>query len=349
MHFYIFVGCFMYLTANLAISLAYSESSAAFVPHDLPAEAIILKRLALICFTYLMQVLPVRFYKLSSELKQEALQNRLNIIGYLSHEMRTPLNTAFLGLDYVNAELRIIKQRLAEPSLWYAPMPSARIAHTVTHPPTDLFLSDTELDDMLTTSCHVLDACQIASQTLDDLLTVDKIGDGKLQVSLSRCNPWSLIKKCTGPFTIVAKDKDIDFSCDCRDCCAIVDVEEVEAAHVNWTDEFFVMSDEFKINQVLRNILSNALKFTPREGRVSMNVEILPYDFRRLGEIFSVSEMKFDRVLKVTVHDSGPGISSEDQQRLFGKYVQFNPGQLQKGGGSGLGLWISKSKSLSYR
>ena len=49
-------------------------------------------------------------------------------------------------------------------------------------------------------------------------------------------------------------------------------------------------------------------------------------------------------VLKVAVRDSGPGISAEDQKKLFGKYVQFNPSLLQKGNGSGLGLWISKSE-----
>ena len=36
------------------------------------------------------------------------------------------------------------------------------------------------------------------------------------------------------------------------------------------------------------------------------------------------------------------GISTENQKKLFGQYVQFNAGKLQKGNGSGLGLWISK-------
>ena len=59
--------------------------------------------------------------------------------------------------------------------------------------------------------------------------------------------------------------------------------------------------------------------------------------------MFSVSGNNFDRVLRISVRDSGPGISLDDQAKLFGKYVQFNPGMLQKGNGSGLGLWISKS------
>ena len=50
------------------------------------------------------------------------------------------------------------------------------------------------------------------------------------------------------------------------------------------------------------------------------------------------NEYKF----RLEVKDSGAGISPENQKKLFGQYVQFNAGKLQKGNGSGLGLWISK-------
>ena len=46
--------------------------------------------------------------------------------------------------------------------------------------------------------------------------------------------------------------------------------------------------------------------------------------------------------LVVVVKDNGAGISKENQKRLFTEIVQFNPEILQAGGGSGLGLWISK-------
>lgn len=44
----------------------------------------------------------------------------------------------------------------------------------------------------------------------------------------------------------------------------------------------------------------------------------------------------------ISVSDTGAGISTENQSRLFNQYVQFNASVLQKGKGSGLGLWISK-------
>ena len=49
-------------------------------------------------------------------------------------------------------------------------------------------------------------------------------------------------------------------------------------------------------------------------------------------------------LFRITVTDSGAGISAENQTKMFGQYVQFNAAALQKGKGSGLGLWISKRK-----
>ena len=47
-------------------------------------------------------------------------------------------------------------------------------------------------------------------------------------------------------------------------------------------------------------------------------------------------------VVLLTVRDCGPGISQEDQAKLFKSFVQIRPGQLQRGTGSGLGLTIAK-------
>ena len=76
--------------------------------------------------------------------------------------------------------------------------------------------------------------------------------------------------------------------------------------------------------QVLRNLLCNAIKFTPIEGTVEVAINA-----------------RDDR-LEVKVRDSGVGISIENQTRLFSEGVQFCAKAQQAGGGSGLGLWISR-------
>ena len=78
------------------------------------------------------------------------------------------------------------------------------------------------------------------------------------------------------------------------------------------------------MSQVLRNFLSNALKFTPEGGSVTVTVRTEGCS------------------LRVEVKDSGAGISSENIRRLFVEVVQFNANTLQGGGGTGLGLWICK-------
>ena len=75
---------------------------------------------------------------------------------------------------------------------------------------------------------------------------------------------------------------------------------------------------------MFRNLLSNALKFTPSEGTVAVRIGIDNF------------------TLSVEVQDSGVGISAENQRRLFNEVVQFHAKAHQGGGGSGLGLWISK-------
>lgn len=85
-------------------------------------------------------------------------------------------------------------------------------------------------------------------------------------------------------------------------------------------------ADRDKVTQVLMNLVGNALKFTPPEGRVSVVVD-------RDGEGW----------VKVSVADTGPGISPEEAGRIFDRFYQSAKAGKQKSLGSGLGLAISKA------
>ena len=78
------------------------------------------------------------------------------------------------------------------------------------------------------------------------------------------------------------------------------------------------------MSQVLQNFLSNAIKFTPVDGKVDVKISIK------------------DEKLYVEVQDTGVGVSAENQTHLFNQIIQFHAKAQQSGGGSGLGLWISK-------
>lgn len=89
-----------------------------------------------------------------------------------------------------------------------------------------------------------------------------------------------------------------------------------------------VFGDELRLRQVLLNLVSNAVKFTP-EGEVIVNIGMAP----GAGEGFSLS---------FSVRDSGIGIPAEKLNRLFQAFSQVDSGTTRKYGGSGLGLTISK-------
>jgi signal transduction histidine kinase len=85
--------------------------------------------------------------------------------------------------------------------------------------------------------------------------------------------------------------------------------------------------------------LSNGLKFTSVNGRVDVVLESKPFVESRC----EISGEIVEKIIRVSIIDTDVGISIENQSKLFGQYVQFDAAALQRGKGSGLGLWISKS------
>jgi signal transduction histidine kinase len=90
--------------------------------------------------------------------------------------------------------------------------------------------------------------------------------------------------------------------------------------------EIMVMADADRLSQVAANLLSNATKFTPEQGEITLAMETLNWDGRE--------------AVKVSVTDSGPGIPKEMQGKLFSKFQQIDnvPKEKQKGSGLGLAL-----------
>lgn len=96
-------------------------------------------------------------------------------------------------------------------------------------------------------------------------------------------------------------------------------------------DSIIAEIDAGKITQVLRNFISNAIKFTPEGGTVQVRA------FQRTVEC--------KREVVIQVIDSGVGMTSDQLGRVFREIVQFNVNDLQQGGGSGIGLWYNKITS----
>ena len=156
------------------------------------------------------------------------------------------------------------------------------------------------LGDVLTSSRHLL-------QLINDVLDIAKVEAGKMQLQLERVAPLTMVSEACESLRAVAAQKQIVVSTE-------VDVELAE-----------VVVDPPKFKQVLYNYLSNALKFTPDGGRVTVRVSGEGPDQFRLE-----------------VEDTGIGIKPEDVERLFTPFEQLDASTGKKYGGTGLGLVLTR-------
>ncbi len=96
-----------------------------------------------------------------------------------------------------------------------------------------------------------------------------------------------------------------------------------------------VIGDSEKLRQILINLLNNAIKFTDYGGRITLQVEIWN---KKLPPGLDPGKS----YVRVSVRDNGIGIKPEDQERLFGEFIQLDASASRRYGGTGLGLSITK-------
>jgi signal transduction histidine kinase len=109
------------------------------------------------------------------------------------------------------------------------------------------------------------------------------------------------------------------------------------ALNVSWEiapDVPPVDADPIRLRQILTNLISNAVKYTPREGEIVISVA-----GERITEV-GVSERRY---VRCSVRDSGVGISTDDQVSLFGQFFRADNPVVRRQTGTGLGLSITKT------
>ncbi|MEP6911028.1 MAG: ATP-binding protein [Actinomycetota bacterium] len=86
----------------------------------------------------------------------------------------------------------------------------------------------------------------------------------------------------------------------------------------------YALANEQRLQQVLANLIDNAVKYGGRTGEISLSIQLL------------------ERSLRIDVRDEGPGIPFGEQDRIFEKFYRLDPNQRQGIGGTGLGLYICR-------
>ncbi len=147
-------------------------------------------------------------------------------------------------------------------------------------------------------------------QILDDILDFSRIESGKLNLESIPFNLNDVARRSVQILTLTAEAKNIDL-----DCKLSPDIPEA------------VLGDPVRIQQVLINLLGNAVKFTEK-GFVRLDITAR----REEGDLVD---------LHFAVSDSGLGISEEQRNRIFQAFTQADSSTTRKFGGTGLGLSIS--------
>ena len=270
-------------------------------------------------------------------------------VRFIGHELRTPLNSVFMGL-----QLSI--DQIPED----------------TQEPVEVERRETLVETQ--------SACGAALDILNELLLFDKLETGALVLHKQSVPVTELVEDSVKMFSAQAREKSIELSITNNDEGMLepsVECKSVVPLALCDTDEVSV--DKNKVVQVIRNVVSNAIKFTPASGKIQVNLkfEPLPRQPREPADVYRAgvccsrgrivpgcgnpcdcisidvlhtpdsrdidTERQVSGELIIEVRDSGAGISEENQRRLFKEVVQFNPELLQNGGGSGLGMCICKN------
>lgn len=147
---------------------------------------------------------------------------------------------------------------------------------------------------------------------VNDILDMAKIESGKMEIHAERTSLAELIENIVVVITPLVKEKNQDFQ---------ICIREVRHEHL--------MLDSVRMNQVLMNLISNAIKFTPEGGSIRVTVEE------------SLSPHPGQAHFTFTVSDTGMGMSREFQNNIFTAFVRERDSRVDHIEGSGLGMAIT--------
>ncbi len=156
---------------------------------------------------------------------------------------------------------------------------------------------------------------------INDILDLSKIEAGKLELIKEPTSVNEICDNMDQLFKEVSKEKHIAFS-----------------TSIHATVPKFIHTDRVRIEQVLKNLLSNAFKFTPPNGTVKVEVLTVP-----LGNDYQNEKLKnAKQVVCFSVVDTGIGIAVVKQKLVFEAFNQADSSTTRKYGGTGLGLTICR-------
>ena len=175
----------------------------------------------------------------------------------------------------------------------------------------EMILRESDNENITSYALNIQTASQTLLSIVNDVLDFTKIESGKMELIHINYELYDLIKDCYSVIYMRARKKDIDFR--------VENDPDIPGT---------LLGDEVRVRQIMFNLLTNAVKYT-KVGSV-----ILSLDYEKISD----SEI----LLKVTVKDTGIGISRENREKLFQSFQRVDEAKNRNIEGTGLGLAITK-------
>jgi signal transduction histidine kinase len=151
---------------------------------------------------------------------------------------------------------------------------------------------------------HLIEQFDRMNQMLNDLILLSKSDSSQIQLRTSPLRLDFLISSITSLFNVLAEQKRIDFV-------------------VGPLEEVVVKGDEGRLQQLIANLIDNAIKYT-QEGSIQVTLE------------------KDEETAIIRVKDTGIGIPGEEQEKIFNRFYRVDKSRSKETGGVGLGLSIAE-------
>ncbi|MGF7032306.1 two-component system phosphate regulon sensor histidine kinase PhoR [Paenibacillus mucilaginosus] len=159
----------------------------------------------------------------------------------------------------------------------------------------------------------IFDESERLNRLIGDILELSKIESKRIPLQFSPVHLEPFIGNCVHVMNTEAKKKGIELE-------------------LNVDGDFYMEADEDRLRQILINLLSNGISYTPEGGRVRLKVE----------QLVSGKEVTEHDKVRFTIADTGIGIPKKDLPRIFERFYRVDKARSRSSGGTGLGLSIVK-------
>lgn len=258
-----------------------------------------------------------KLQKERNKAKAEALEQALEkeqIIQRQNEVLERKVHERTLELNDLNHNLEEQKDQLEE-AIREKDGLMGIVAHDLSSPLngimgfTDLALSEQQLSENIRTYLdHISKLSDNGKKLIGDLLTISQTQKQLTEKDLSQIKVDEFFQELLVPFNVVAAKKNITYS------------HQLEST---LPDQFF--TEAISLRRIVENLVSNAIKFSPVDGMVSVRINSL------------------DNMICIRIQDDGPGFTEEDRSKMFRKFQSLSARPTANESSTGLGLSIVKA------